>query len=51
MEGTTMTHRAFAVIRALFGERTETSVHFHRGPAGHPAVCYDERCPNPRLSV
>ena len=26
-------------------------VHFHQGPQGQPAPCFDERCPNPRLSV
>ena len=46
-----MKNRAFALIRELFQERTETPVHFHSGPSGHPAVCHDERCPNPRLSV
>jgi hypothetical protein len=29
----------------------EAHVHFHRGPEGHPAVCHDEWCPKPRLSV
>jgi hypothetical protein len=27
------------------------AVHFHQGPQGQPAPCFDERCPNPRLSV
>jgi hypothetical protein len=26
-------------------------VHFHRGPAGRPAVCDNPRCEMPRLSV
>jgi hypothetical protein len=26
-------------------------VHFHQGPQGQPAPCFDERCQNPRLSV
>jgi hypothetical protein len=26
-------------------------VHFHQGPQGQPTPCFDERCPNPRLSV
>jgi hypothetical protein len=26
-------------------------VHFHQGPQGQPAPCFDERCPNPRLSI
>jgi hypothetical protein len=28
-----------------------TEVHFHQGPQGQPTPCFDERCPNPRLSV
>lgn len=28
-----------------------TEVHFHQGPQGQPSPCFDERCPNPRLSV
>jgi hypothetical protein len=31
--------------------QAETPVHFHQGPEGSPAVCYDTRCLNPRLSV
>jgi hypothetical protein len=26
-------------------------VHFHQGPQGQPAPCFDEHCPWPRLSV
>lgn len=26
-------------------------VHFHSGPQGLPAACYDERCTSPRLDV
>jgi hypothetical protein len=26
-------------------------VHFHQGPQGDPAPCFDKRCPNPKLSV
>ena len=28
-----------------------TGVHFHQGPQGQPAPCFDERCPNPRMSI
>jgi hypothetical protein len=31
--------------------RTQPHVHFHQGPQGQPVPCYDERCPNPRLSI
>ena len=30
---------------------TEPEVHFHQGPQSTPAVCYDARCPAPRLDV
>ena len=26
-------------------------VHFHQGPQGQPMPCFDEHCPNPRLTV
>jgi hypothetical protein len=26
-------------------------VHFHQGPQGRPAPCFDAGCPNPRLSI
>jgi hypothetical protein len=26
-------------------------VHFHQGPQHGPVPCFDEDCPNPRLSV
>jgi hypothetical protein len=26
-------------------------VHFHRGPQGQPAPCYDARCSIPHLSI
>lgn len=26
-------------------------VHFHQGPQGQPAPCFDPGCPNPRLTV
>jgi hypothetical protein len=29
----------------------EASVHFHQGPQSQPVPCFDEHCPNPRLSV
>jgi hypothetical protein len=28
-----------------------SGVHFHQGPQGQPAPCYDEHCASPRLSV
>ena len=27
------------------------TVHFHQGPQGQPAPCFDDRCSSPRLSV
>ena len=29
----------------------EPDVHFHSGPEGQPAVCYDRTCSRPRLTV
>jgi hypothetical protein len=29
----------------------EDGVHFHQGPQGQPIPCFEDRCPNPRLSV
>jgi hypothetical protein len=46
-----MTRRLVAAIqRALLADPAET-VHFHAGAEGHPAVCYDAGCTNPRLEV
>jgi hypothetical protein len=36
------------VSRAPQGD--DGQVHFHQGPQGGPIPCFDERCPNPRLS-
>ncbi len=39
-------------IQKLAAQQDETpAVHFHQGPQGQPAPCFDQRCPNPRLSV
>lgn len=38
-------------IRNLAGVADHGDVHFHQGPQGQPAPCFDARCPNPRLSV
>jgi hypothetical protein len=37
------------IIRAA--EDPRTRVHFHQGPQGQPAPCFDESCQNPRLTV
>ena len=29
----------------------DETVHFHQGPQGQPAPCFDNRCQRPRLSV
>jgi hypothetical protein len=31
--------------------RADSGVHFHQGPQGQPAPCFDDRCESPRLSV
>jgi hypothetical protein len=47
-----MTRRILsAVVRALTVESTDGGVHFHQGPTGDPACCYDLRCTSPRLDV
>jgi hypothetical protein len=38
-------------LRRRSGRTATPGVHFHQGPQGQPAPCFDERCPNPRLSV
>jgi hypothetical protein len=44
-------------LRALWSLVSATApgqgrqVHFHQGPQGGPVPCFDERCPNPRLSL
>ena len=38
-------------IRRFATDDQTTAVHFHQGPQGQPAPCFDEHCPNPRLSV
>jgi hypothetical protein len=30
---------------------TPTAVHFHQGPQHQPVPCFDDGCPNPRLSI
>jgi hypothetical protein len=40
-----------ARIRSLTTRTDSTEVHFHQGPQGQPAPCFDEHCPQPRLSV
>ena len=38
-------------IRRFAADDQTEVVHFHQGPQGQPAPCFDERCSNPRLSV
>jgi hypothetical protein len=46
-----MTRRILAAIhRALLDEPTD-KVHFHTGSEGQAAVCYDQACSRPQLSV
>jgi hypothetical protein len=41
-----------ALRRAITRRRTAAApVHFHSGPHGQPAVCFDAACNNPRLDV
>ena len=38
-------------ISSFAGRTNDAGVHFHQGPQGQPAPCFDERCTSPRLSV
>ena len=38
-----------AATRVLAPNPTAEDLHFHRGPAGTPAPCFDARCASPRL--
>lgn len=38
-----------ALGRTLHASDGPEPVHFHAGATGHPAVCFDRHCPNPRL--
>jgi hypothetical protein len=38
-------------LRVRTSPNQATDVHFHQGPQGQPTPCFDERCPNPRLSI
>jgi hypothetical protein len=44
--------RLRALRRALTSHTHQTHpVHFHNGPQGQPAVCFDRGCSRPRLDV
>lgn len=43
----TIRHR----LRRRPSRSTSLDVHFHQGPQGQPVPCFDDRCPNPRLST
>jgi hypothetical protein len=46
-----MAQRILSAVRHAFrdGNRRTHDVHFHNGPAGQPAPCFDARCSSPRL--
>jgi hypothetical protein len=45
-------HRTILDRLRVRGTTTQAEeVHFHQGPQGEPAPCFDDRCPNPRLAV
>jgi hypothetical protein len=49
-----MSHTLAAIrarLRQHGSDQANQHVHFHQGPQGQPAPCFDDRCPNPRLSV
>jgi hypothetical protein len=43
--------RLRALRHALTHTHTTQPVHFHNGPQGQPAVCFDSACRRPRLDV
>jgi len=41
-----------ALVRSLrAGRQSEPEVHFHSGPTGDPAPCFEAACARPQLSV
>lgn len=41
-----------ALVRSLReGRPSAPDVHFHQGPAGTPAPCFEPACENPRLPL
>jgi hypothetical protein len=44
--------RGFRTLASLLHRPNDGAphVHFHRGPQGHPAPCFDTGCRVPRLS-
>jgi hypothetical protein len=44
-------HRTILDRLRVRSTTNQADVHFHQGPQGEPAPCFDERCPNPRLAV
>jgi hypothetical protein len=38
-------------IRRFTADDQTEAVHFHQGPQGQPAPCFEARCANPRLDV
>jgi len=46
-----MARRLFAVVAQALRGPVDAPVHFHQGPTGAPACCYDQHCPSPRLDV
>jgi hypothetical protein len=39
------------IQRIVSSPESELHVHFHQGPQGQPAACYDRRCASPHLTV
>ena len=51
-----MTRRITDVAKALAARATITTQdheqpHFHQGPQGNPAACYERGCPRPQLEI
>ena len=48
-----MTRLTMRALRCAITNRRDAQppVHFHNGPQGRPAACFDEHCHSPRLDV
>jgi hypothetical protein len=45
-----MARRLLRKLTTALTPAGQPTVHFHRGPSGAAAPCYDTGCPRPRLS-
>jgi len=46
-----MARRLLAAVADALRLPADAPVHFHQGPTGAPACCYDRHCTSPRLNA